>query len=168
MPNGKLYTIDEFVKTWENEGYGIAIVKTGYMGNILTIADSYVDPTDYPDMMVDSLNDGAEIMGGEYKGCILRLHHGDIERRFYGQDRADERKIFVSFDEFVKEDKKVNEGIWAMPKTEKDFSKIRKFIETLERMKKEANNVLGDDEFFDGLDNAIRRARAFLNSKPNH
>lgn len=57
--------------------------------------------------------------------------------------------------------KKLNEGTWALPAGESEVIG-EELIEKLKTIKSEAYNVFGDDEFFDGLDNAIERAEYLL------
>ena len=51
----------------------------------------------------------------------------------------------------------VNEGTWA-------FNKMLapKIIDELKDIKKRAYKIIGDDEFYDGLDSAIKRASLLL------
>jgi hypothetical protein len=53
-----------------------------------------------------------------------------------------------NFNEFI------NEGSWTLPNDTKEYSNFAKEIKEL---KKKYYNVIGDDEVFDGLDNALSR-----------
>lgn len=55
---------------------------------------------------------------------------------------------------------KLKEGTWAL-----DRAKIPGIIKEIEALKKKAYNIIGDDEFFDGLDSAISRAEYFMDEK---
>lgn len=59
------------------------------------------------------------------------------------------------FDEFI------NEGTWAMSKNPEDYNKYIKIIQSL---KDEMYHVIGDDELFDGFDQAIIRLEEMRDS----
>ena len=48
---------------------------------------------------------------------------------------------------------------WALPDSAAKLKKTAKIIKDLEKVKKEAYDILGDDDFFDGIDNAVKRAK---------
>lgn len=56
--------------------------------------------------------------------------------------------------------KELKEGVWAL-----DRAKIPEIIKEIEVLKKKAYNIIGDDQFFDGLDSAISRAEHFMDEK---
>ncbi len=77
-------SIFDFVDEWADEGYGIALVRDG---NVIT---PYIEPSDYPDMTLDSLNDGAVVLTGAYAGAHLEFHSGQLEKSASLPDWVDE------------------------------------------------------------------------------
>lgn len=73
-------SIFDFMKDWQNEGYGIALISPD--GKIV---DPYVDSSDYPDMFLNKSGDGAKVMSGKYKDYWIKFHSGQFEGNI-GQD----------------------------------------------------------------------------------
>jgi len=67
-------TIFELVANWEPEGYGIALISPDDI-----VVTAYIDPSDYPDMILDKNRNGAKVIGGKYKGYSVRFHSGGLE-----------------------------------------------------------------------------------------
>lgn len=53
-------------------------------------------------------------------------------------------------------------GTWAMPDTKKKKEEAIVAIALLKEIKDKMYHVLGDDTFFDGIDNAIRRGEQLI------
>jgi hypothetical protein len=75
--------IFQFMEDWSEEGYGIALVSPD---NI--IIDPYIDPSDYPDMILNKSGNGARVIGGKHKGCMMVFHSGQLEGNI-GKDWTD-------------------------------------------------------------------------------
>ena len=69
-------SIFDFVEHWKNEGYGIALVEK----TTQIVVAPYVDPSDYPDLMFRSLNNGTSSVCGKY---TLVFHSGCLEDKNY-------------------------------------------------------------------------------------
>jgi hypothetical protein len=63
---------------------------------------------------------------------------------------------------FLEEKKEIKEGTWAVGNA-KDIQRI---LDTLVKLKDNAYNVVGDDDFFNGLDSAISRAEELMMNAP--
>jgi hypothetical protein len=63
---------------------------------------------------------------------------------------------------FLEEKKEIKEGTWAIGNA-KDIQRI---LDTLVKLKDNAYNVVGDDDFFNGLDSAISRAEELMMNAP--
>jgi hypothetical protein len=59
-------------------------------------------------------------------------------------------------------EKSLREGTWALESKE-----LPNVIETLESFKRDRYSVIGDDIFFDRIDEAIKRAKELLRDYPN-
>lgn len=101
----KTYDIFEFCKEWEDSGYGVALVchdeeclerekEDPQAVCPDKVIDPYVDPSDYPDMILDSLSGNAEVISPEeFKGCELELHGGGLEEKFREQEKGSSKKL---------------------------------------------------------------------------
>jgi len=67
-------TIWDLLDDWEGEGYGIALIGTDDK-----VIDSYIDASDYPDMILDKSGNGAKVISGKHKGCYIVFHSGQLE-----------------------------------------------------------------------------------------
>jgi hypothetical protein len=65
-------SIFDLAKTWEDEGYGIALIDA--QNNVAV--DPYVDPNDYPTLMFTSAKDGAKSTDGKY---YARFHSSILQ-----------------------------------------------------------------------------------------
>lgn len=63
--------------------------------------------------------------------------------------------------------KKLNEGTWALPKNQHDIQKANQFKKQIEQLKKSIYHLIGDDELFDALDNAIERIDVLISAAIN-
>jgi hypothetical protein len=63
-----------YVEHWGNEGYGLALISPD---NI--VVDPYIDPNDYPDMVLDRSGNGAKVIEGKNKGFYILFHSGILE-----------------------------------------------------------------------------------------
>ena len=66
-----VHSIFDFCETWKNAGYGIALVT-----NNKKVITPYIDPSDYPNMFVNSLNNNAKVINVE---ATLTFHSGCLE-----------------------------------------------------------------------------------------
>ena len=66
--------IFQFIKDWENQGYGIALISPDDK-----IIDPYIDPSDYPDMVLNKSGNGARVISGKYKDYFIMFHSGQFE-----------------------------------------------------------------------------------------
>lgn len=64
------------------------------------------------------------------------------------------------FNEFV------NEGTWALPKNPEEQKVAKSYIKTIESLKGELYNLVGDDELFDCFDKAITRIKELVKISP--
>lgn len=60
----------------------------------------------------------------------------------------------------------VNEGTWALPKNNDELEKAKLKITELEKFKDGIYEIFGDDDVFDGLDNAIGRMKELIELAP--
>lgn len=67
-------TIFKLIEDWKDQGYGIALISPDDK-----IVEPYIDPSDYPDMMLDKSGNGARVVGGKHKGCLIMFHSGQFE-----------------------------------------------------------------------------------------
>ena len=63
---------------------------------------------------------------------------------------------------FLEEKKEIKEGTWAVG----NVKDIQRILDTLVKLKDNAYNVVGDDDFFNGLDSAISRAEELMMNAP--
>jgi hypothetical protein len=75
--------IFQFVEDWDGAGYGIALVDPDRK-----IVTPYIDPSDYPDMILNKSGNGARVMGGKYKDYSIIFHSGVFEGNI-GRDWTD-------------------------------------------------------------------------------
>lgn len=70
--------------------------------------------------------------------------------------------------EIIKEELKsvLKEGTWALPKSKSEQKKAYLYVQELDKFKKKIYNMLGDDELFDHLDNAIKRMNELIQAAP--
>jgi hypothetical protein len=66
--------IFEFMQDWGEGGYGIALISADDI-----ILDPYIDPSDYPDMILSKSGNFATVVGGKNKGCKIIFHSGQFE-----------------------------------------------------------------------------------------
>jgi hypothetical protein len=57
---------------------------------------------------------------------------------------------------------KVEESSWSLPDTPAKMNRANKVVTDLERIKKEAYAVLGEDNLLDDIENAIDRAKQII------
>ena len=67
-------TIFKLIEDWEDQGYGIALISPDDK-----IVEAYIDPSDYPDMILNKSGNGARVIGGKYKGYLIMFHSGQFE-----------------------------------------------------------------------------------------
>lgn len=119
---------------------------------ILEADGSLLDATMEMDQMKTSMPKTAKLVDDLWK-------HWDAARK----------QIKVSFAEEAKKasqtESRLTEGTWAVPDTPEKKSKAEALVKQLEKWKKDAYNVLGDDELFDGIGNAIARAKKLIGLK---
>ena len=72
MGNNDRVSIFDLVQDWEEEGYGIALIDA----ETDKVISSYVDPSDFPDVIFDKSGDGARSIDGKY---YIRFHSGVLE-----------------------------------------------------------------------------------------
>ena len=97
-------SIFEFMKDWENEGYGIALMEDSGDRDIPDkVITPYIDPSDYPKMIVSKSCNGTKVMNmgngnlnvsnptyntGVGKGnWYIMFHSGSLEERFNQQKK---------------------------------------------------------------------------------
>ena len=80
---GKSIDIFQLVEDWGDQGYGIALISADGV-----ILDAYIDPSDYPDMILNKSGNGAKVIGGKNTGCMIMFHSGQLEGKV-GQDWYD-------------------------------------------------------------------------------
>jgi hypothetical protein len=79
-------SIFEFVKDWENEGYGIALMEDSGDRDIPDkVITPYIDPSDYPTMIVSKSGNGAKVMNMGEGHWYIAFHSGALEERFNQQ-----------------------------------------------------------------------------------
>ena len=59
------------------------------------------------------------------------------------------------------------EGTWALPEMPNDAQKVQEAITDLEAFKEKYWNIVGDDELYDHIDNAIKKIRELANAAMN-
>ena len=69
-------TIFELVNSWGQEGYGIALINPDD-----EVVEPYIDPSDYPDIILDSNRTGANVIEGKYKNYYIIFHSGQLEEK---------------------------------------------------------------------------------------
>jgi len=78
--------IFQFVHEWENEGYGIALISPD--GKVVA---PYIDPSDYPDMVLNKNDNGAKVISGKYKDYFIAFHSGSLEEKI-GKDWVEDKR----------------------------------------------------------------------------
>lgn len=73
-------SIFELVEDWDGGGYGIALISPDDK-----VIDPYIDPSDYPDMILNKSCNGAKVIDGKYKDCRIIFHSGQLENKI-GKD----------------------------------------------------------------------------------
>jgi len=72
------FTLAQFIEDWSKSGYGIALINN--KGKIIAPYVQY--EIDEPEkILIDSENNGAKILNGNYSDCTLELHSGALENR---------------------------------------------------------------------------------------
>ena len=87
------------------------------------------------------------------------------KKEYYKDAEADDAEHIKALEKDIKADKKeLEEGVWSfLP------DRVPEFVKAVEELKDEYHGVVGDDDIFDHLDGAIRRAeelRTIYDSKP--
>jgi len=67
-------TIFDLINDWGEEGYGIALISPDNK-----VVDPYIDPSDYPDIILDRSANGAKVISGKHIGCFIIFHSGQLE-----------------------------------------------------------------------------------------
>jgi hypothetical protein len=80
-------SIFDFVEQWNSEGYGIALVDK----ETDVVIEPYVDPSDYPALMFNSMKNGATSTCGKY---YIVFHSGCLENKNYFLDQQYQKKQF--------------------------------------------------------------------------
>lgn len=65
-------SIFDLVDKWKDEGYGIALIDV----ETDKVVTPYIDPSDYPELMLTSSNNGAKSTDGRY---YIKFHSGGLE-----------------------------------------------------------------------------------------
>ena len=81
--NSEGVDIFQFIEDWGDQGYGIALISADGI-----ILDPYIDPSDYPDMILNKSGNGAKVISGKNMGCMIMFHSGQLEGKV-GQDWYD-------------------------------------------------------------------------------
>jgi len=70
-------TIFELVNDWENEGYGIALMESSGDRDIADkVITPYIDPSDYPTMLIDKSCNGAKVTNMGQGEWYIMFHSG--------------------------------------------------------------------------------------------
>jgi hypothetical protein len=67
-------SIFDLVSDWNNEGYAIALVDQEGI-----VIDPFIDPSDYPDMMLHKNGNGAHVLNGQEQGYMILFHSGQLK-----------------------------------------------------------------------------------------
>jgi len=78
--------IFKYVSDWEEEGYALALISPNDI-----VVDAYIDPFDYPDMILSKSGDGAKVIDGTHKDHWIKFHSGSLGERI-GKDWAGKDK----------------------------------------------------------------------------
>jgi len=76
----KPINIFDFINDWKDEGYGIALISPDDI-----VVDAYIDPSDYPQMILSYSGSGASAINPEHNGYWIKFHSGSLEHRI-GKD----------------------------------------------------------------------------------
>lgn len=72
--SGTPVDIFTYVDDWGNGGYGLALISPDDI-----VIDPYIDPSDYPDMVLSHSGNGAKVIKGKNKGFHILFHSGQLE-----------------------------------------------------------------------------------------
>jgi len=83
-------SIFKLIEDWKDQGYGIALLSPDDI-----IIEPYIDPSDYPDMVLDKSGNGARIISGKYKGGMIMFHSGQFEDKIE-QPFSEDKRTYIT------------------------------------------------------------------------
>ena len=83
-------TIFKLIEDWKDQGYGIALISPSDI-----VIEPYIDPSDYPDMVLDKSGNGARVIDGKYKGYLIMFHSGQFEDKI-GQPFSEDKRNYIT------------------------------------------------------------------------